>query len=150
MQAYFAVKCKHTMCIMLAFSLEACGSSMLAFWLYCSSGPSHAEGQWPETHPDPETVSVLAVMLMARTWPTLAALILRLLVLKPGPTTNMPEPWLTTDLNSPPPGGTVTCNSSSRTSRGEHACVRHTAPALATVVDMHGKCTATMSLTWQV
>jgi len=51
---------------------------------------------------------VSAVMLTARTCPTLSALILRLLVLKPGPITTMPEPWLATESNALPPGGTVT------------------------------------------
>lgn len=54
-------------------------------------------------------VSVLVVMLMAFTWPTLAAFILSLVVLCPGPSTSVPEPWLETYSSSPPVGGTVTC-----------------------------------------
>lgn len=60
------------------------------------------------THPEPENVRVSVVMLMTRTCPTLAALTRRLLVLWPGPSTSMPEPWLATDSSSPPLSGAVT------------------------------------------
>lgn len=59
---------------------------------------------------------MLVVMLTALTWPTLAALILSLVVLCPGPSTSVPEPWLETYSSSPPVGGTVTC-----TYNGQHA-----------------------------
>jgi hypothetical protein len=68
-----------------------------------------AERTASATYPAPVYSRLFAVTLMAFTSPTLAALILRLLVLSPGPSTTVPEPLLVTDSKSPPEGGMVTC-----------------------------------------
>lgn len=69
------------------------------------------------THPEPVYVRLFAVMLMARTSPTREAVSLKLLVLRPGPSTTAPEPLLVTDWRSPPVGGAVTWQGQGRVQR---------------------------------